>query len=457
MARTRKKIIRFVCQNCSHQSIRWHGRCPECEAWNTLVEEQIDDAYKHRGVAEIAEHSNPIPLREISQDDVARILCKSTEFNRVLGGGIVPGSLILFGGDPGIGKSTLLLQEGVALAGDRFKVIYVTGEESVRQTKMRAQRLALDSDHLLVLAETDLNKILAAIARIKPNLVIVDSIQTIYRPDLESPPGSVSQVRECALALLKFAKSKDTAVFLVGHVTKEGYLAGPKVLEHMVDTLLQFEGDRNHLYRIIRSVKNRFGSTREIGVFEMHQGGLREINNPSKIFLSQRKKDISGSVVVCTIEGTRPLLVEMQALLTPSNYGTPQRTANGIDGKRLALLLAVLEKRIGIRVGTQDVFVNVAGGVQLDEPAADLGILVAAASSTKNIVIDPDVVVFGEVGLGGEVRTVPQIERRLSEAAKLGFKHAVIPDNTAEIEEQIPQEISVTRVQKVEDALDRLL
>ncbi len=456
MTRLKKESRQYVCQNCGHKSLRWLGRCPECEQWNTLVEERVAAPAKRGVRAAPAVRNQPLPLREISQDDLARILCSSNELNRVLGGGLVPGSLVLFGGDPGIGKSTLLLQEAAALAREDFRVLYITGEESARQTKMRAQRLAVDSAHLYILAETNLEEILSAIAGIQPAVVIVDSIQTIYRPEFESPPGSVSQVRECALAFLTLAKNENIAIILVGHVTKEGYLAGPKVLEHMVDTLLQFEGDRDHLFRILRSVKNRFGSTREIGVFEMKQDGLAEVANPSEIFLAQRKGDISGSVVICTLEGSRPLLVEVQALLTATHYGMPQRTANGIDSRRLALLLAVLEKRIGMRVSTYDVFVNVAGGVRIEEPAADLGIVVSAASSLRNAVVDPTVVVIGEVGLGGEVRAVPQIEKRLSEAAKLGFKHAVIPKYSAN-GLPLPQGLTIVPVERVDDALARLL
>ena len=455
MARIKKETTQFVCHNCGHKSLRWLGKCPECEGWNTLVEEKVAPQ-PARSTAMVAEKSKPVPLREITHDESGRILCSSHELNRVLGGGIVPGSLILFGGDPGIGKSTLLLQEAAALAQPNAPVLYVTGEESATQTKMRAHRLGLDSAHLYIHAETNLNDILAAIRNIQPRLVVVDSIQTVYRPEFESAPGTVSQVRESALALLQVAKTSNIAIFLVGHVTKEGYLAGPKVLEHMVDTLLQFEGDRDHMFRILRSVKNRFGGTREIGVFEMRPDGLREVANPSEIFLSQRKGDISGSVVICSLEGSRPILVEVQALLTTSTYGMPQRIANGIDSRRLALLLAVLEKRVGIRVGSFDVFVNVAGGVRIDEPAADLGIIVSAASSVRNAVIDARTIVVGEVGLGGEVRAVPQIDKRLSEAAKLGFKSAVVPKYSMKGLEK-PEGIEVIPVERVDEALAKLI
>ncbi len=380
----------------------------------------------------------------------------SDEFNRVLGGGIVPGSVILIGGDPGIGKSTLMLQEAAALARDEFLVLYVSGEESVKQTKMRADRLGLSSQHLLILAETNLEIILEEAERISPRLLIIDSIQTVYHPELQSPPGSVSQVRESALRLMNLAKGRSLPVFMVGHVTKDGYLAGPKLLEHMVDTLLYFEGDRDHFYRILRAVKNRFGSTREIGVFEMTEDGLREVTNPSEIFLAQRRENVSGSTVVCTLEGTRPFLVEVQALVTPTNYGMPQRTAAGFDSRRLSLLLAVLEKRVGLRLSTADVFINVAGGVRLSEPAADLGLCVAVASSLRNEIVDPKAMVVGEVGLGGEVRAVPGLDKRLSEAEKLGFRRAVVP-RSAKTAGSSAVRLELLPVDRVEDALEAVV
>ncbi len=452
---TKKTSVEYVCQTCGHKSPRWIGKCPECGAWSSFVEEKTAPEPKRGGV-KVLEREKPLPLAEITHDENARISCSNQEFNRVLGGGIVPGSLILVGGDPGIGKSTLMLQEAAALAKPDFCVLYVTGEESARQTKMRAQRLGLDSLYLFIFSETNLELILDEVEKLKPKLIIVDSIQTMYRTEFESPPGSISQVRECALAFLNLAKQRSIPIFLIGHVTKDGFIAGPKTLEHMVDTLLQFEGDRDHFFRILRSVKNRFGSTREIGVFEMHELGLREVTNPSEIFLAQRKENISGSVVVCTMEGSRPILVEVQALLTPSNYGLPQRTANGFDVKRLALLLAVIEKRVGLRVGTHDVFLNVAGGVDLEEPAADLGVVVAVASSLKNSVVHPHTMVIGEVGLGGEIRAVPQIDKRLTEAAKLGFKQAVIPKLAAKGLSPIAG-MEVVAVEKVDEALELLL
>lgn len=400
--------------------------------------------------------SSPVSLSQVSFNSKNRISVKSGEFNRVLGGGIVPGSLTLLGGDPGIGKSTLLLQEAAAVSSDGFPVLYVSGEESIQQTKLRAQRLGLDTDHLYIFAETDLHQIIHAIDELSPGLVIIDSIQTAFLPELESSPGSISQVRECALRLSQLAKRRDMPVILIGHVTKEGYIAGPKVLEHMVDVLLNFEGDRQHFYRILRAGKNRFGSTREFGVFEMTHIGLSEVANPSALFLEQRKEDISGSAVVCTLEGTRPFLVEIQALASPTSYGVPQRTATGVDSRRLSLLIAVLEKRLGLRLGTHDVFVNAVGGVRIDEPAADLGILATIASSFQDRIVDPHSVLIGEIGLGGEIRAVPQIDKRLEEAEKLGFDKAVIPEFNAR-SLQRKGGLKVRAVERAEDALEEVL
>jgi len=391
-----------------------------------MVEEEIAPKSIDRSTGSKAAVPS-VALNQIEYNREKRINCYSKEFDRVLGGGIVPGSLVLIGGDPGIGKSTLMLQEAALLAKSQFKVLYVSGEESLMQTKMRADRLGLSGENLFVLTENNLESIISEVDQVNPQLVIIDSIQTVYRPELASAPGSISQVRECAHQFLKFSKSRGIPVFLVGHVTKEGYIAGPKVLEHTVDTLLFFEGDKDHFFRILRAVKNRFGSTNEIGVFEMTEKGLAEVSNPSEIFLSQRASDISGSVVICIMEGSRPILLEVQALVSPSNYGLPQRSATGIDPKRLSMLLAVLEKRVGIRVGTFDVFVNAVGGVRIDETSADLGIAISIASSLKNQAINPDVVMVGEIGLGGEIRPVPQIERRIGEAEKLGFKQMVVP------------------------------
>jgi DNA repair protein RadA/Sms len=429
------------------------GRCLECGAWNSLVEEVYRET--KRGTGFLGPQSEAISLSGVLFDQEARIKTGNQELNRVLGGGIVKGSVILVGGDPGIGKSTLMLQEGVALAAENFLVLYVTGEESAKQTKLRAQRLGIDSGDLYILPATDINDIVGNIERLHPALVIVDSIQTVYQPAFESSPGTISQVRECALEFLTVAKKNNIPVVLIGHVTKEGNLAGPKVLEHMVGVLLHFEGDRDHIYRLLRSVKNRFGSTREIGVFEMSQQGLKEVKNPSALFLEQRKENISGSTVICTMEGTRPFLVEIQALVSTANYGLPQRNATGIDSRRLTLLLAVLEKRIGLAMGAFDVFVNAAGGVRIDDPSGDLGILTSIASSFQDRVVDPDVIVVGEIGLGGEIRAVPHIESRLDEAAKLGFKKAIIPRlNSKGLENG---SLKIIPVELVSEALEEVL
>lgn len=419
-----------------------------------MIEERIQaPATQKRSIANAS--SKPIPLAEIDYKDGERIKCVTGELNRVLGGGIVPGSLVLIGGDPGIGKSTLMLQEAVNLASTAFPILYVSGEESASQTKMRANRLQLNSDALYLLPETNLESIVEHIEAMNPSMIIVDSIQSMYQGELESAPGSLSQVRECALQFLTIAKSKSIPIFIIGHVTKDGYIAGPKVLEHLVDTLLFFEGDREHIYRILRTIKNRFGSTNEIGVFEMTEKGLREVPNPSEIFLSQRKEKISGSSVVCLMEGTRPILVEIQALVGPTSYGLPQRTTAGVDAKRLALLLAVLEKRVGLRMGTQDVFINVVGGVKADETSADLGIVVSIVSSLKNRAIHPKTILLGEVGLGGEIRAISKIEKRITEAEKLGFKQCIVPQaNLKSLRSE--NRIEIVGIEKVDQALDLL-
>jgi DNA repair protein RadA/Sms len=420
-----------------------------------MVEEEI--APKVAGRSSPVKADVPsVPLAEIQYSQEKRISCHSKEFDRVLGGGIVPGSLVLIGGDPGIGKSTLMLQEAALLAKSDFKVLYVSGEESLMQTKMRADRLGLNGENLFVLTENNLENILYEVDHVNPQLMVIDSIQTMYRAELASAPGSISQVRESAQQFLRLSKSRNIPVFLIGHVTKEGYIAGPKVLEHTVDTLLYIEGDKDHFFRILRAVKNRFGSTNEIGVFEMTEKGLIEVSNPSEIFLSQRASDISGSVVICVMEGSRPILLEVQALVSPSNYGLPQRSATGIDPKRLSMLLAVLEKRVGIRIGTFDVFVNAVGGVRIDETAADMGIALAIASSLKNQVINPDVVMIGEIGLGGEIRPVPQIERRIGEAEKLGFKEMIVPKANMKSFKKKNQ-IKIRPVEKLAQAVTELM
>lgn len=403
----------------------------------------------------VASKIEPVSFDQIEKEDVPRIKTMLNEFDRVLGGGLVPGSLVLLGGDPGIGKSTLMMQLAVALKDQA--VLYVTGEESVRQIKIRAERLnAVSSKNILLLAETNLDLILDVIESGTPDLVIVDSIQTMFRPGLESAPGSVSQVRESAALLLRLAKTRGIPIFLVGHVTKEGVIAGPKVIEHMVDTVLQFEGEAHYAYRILRALKNRFGSTNEIGIFEMHDTGLREVLNPSEIFLSERNYGTSGSTVVASIEGSRPILVEVQALVTPTNYGMPQRTSTGFDYRRLALLLAVLEKRAGMNLGQQDVFVNVAGGIRIDEPAVDLGIAASIASSLRDIPVDSSSVAVGEIGLGGEIRTIGQIEKRVHEAAKLGFKRIIVPQHNLKTL-KADNDIEIIGVDRIEKAIETLI
>lgn len=397
-----------------------------------MVEEALPSKVRAR-VASVGSNgttrNRPTLLHEISLGSETRIRTGVSELDRVLGGGIMHGSLVLVAGDPGIGKSTLMTQLGKYIPDRKF--LYVTGEESIRQVKLRAGRLGVDSDNFFLLSETNVESIIDAAQEIVPDIMVVDSIQTVFRPDIESAPGSVSQVRESAAALMQITKEVNFPTFLVGHVTKQGSIAGPRVLEHMVDTVLHFEGDRHHAYRILRSVKNRFGATNEIGVFEMREDGLSEVKNPSEIFLSEREYDISGSTVICAMEGTRPVLVEIQALVTPTSYGTPQRTATGYDGKRLQMLLAVLERREGLRLSTHDVFVNAAGGVRLDEPAVDLGVVVAVASSFRDREVDRSTIFVGEIGLGGELRTVGMLEPRLKEAEKLGFKRAVVPRSNA--------------------------
>ena len=419
----RQKTI-FSCSQCGCQSPKWLGKCPDCNAWNTMAEERA--AGSARGPSGSAPRSKPQPIGEVPPQAEVRRDCGIGELNRVLGGGLVPGSLVLIGGDPGIGKSTLLLQAMNHLACEG-PVLYVSGEESAAQTRLRGERLGVGGPGLLVLAENSLEEIVLQAERLNPRAVVVDSIQTVWTQSLDSAPGSVSQVRESAGKLMLLAKGKGIPVFLVGHVTKDGAIAGPRVLEHMVDTVLYFEGDRGHPYRILRAVKNRFGSTNEIGVFEMKSGGLAEVANPSELFLAERPLNAPGSVVTASLEGSRTLLVEIQALVTPSAYGTPRRTTIGADGNRLALLVAVLEKKAGLHLSGQDIFLNVAGGARLTEPAADLAILLAVASSHLDRPVDQQTVVFGEVGLAGEVRAVTQPEQRLAEAEKLGFGSCVLP------------------------------
>ncbi len=414
----------YVCQQCGAQSPRWLGKCPDCGAWNSFVETM--ESPPSSPVSSIGLRSAPVPLPEITTDGFARLQFPMGEFSRVLGGGIVPGSLVLIGGDPGIGKSTLLLQVSSLVADGGGPVLYVSGEESAQQIKLRADRLGLANQQLYVLAETNLHEVLGHIERLAPRLVVIDSIQTVYLEELTSAAGSVGQLRECTVQLMRLAKTTNIPIFLVGHVTKEGAIAGPRVLEHIVDTVLYLEGERFQSYRLLRGTKNRFGSTNEVGVFEMRGEGMVEVDNPSQVFLAERSA-APGSTIVVTLEGTRPLLVEIQALCATTSFGLPRRTANGIDFNRLLILAAVLTKRVGMNLGNQDVFVNVVGGLKIEEPAADLGVALAIASSFREVPVAPDLAVIGEVGLSGELRSVSQVEKRLNEALKLGFKRCLLP------------------------------
>jgi len=419
----------YVCQNCGVTSPKWVGKCPSCGEWNTYVEEKISksSAAKEKAWSDsnaLTNVNRPLKLDEIEASAQKRIKTGDQELNRVLGGGIVMGSLVLIGGEPGIGKSTLMLQ--LALSAKNTNVLYVSGEESQQQIKMRADRIGHEDSSCVILAETSLNQIFVQIKELSPKIVIIDSIQTLQSAKIESAPGSVSQVRESTGELMRFAKETQTPVFLIGHITKEGSIAGPKVLEHMVDTVLQFEGDRHMSYRILRTIKNRFGSTSELGIYEMLGTGLRQVSNPSEILISQKADDLSGVAIGATIEGNRPLLIELQSLVSSATYGTPQRSTTGFDLKRLNMLLAVLEKRGGLRFGSQDVFLNVAGGLRIDEPALDLAVCAALVSAYHDIPIKDDVAFAGEVGLGGEIRAVNRIESRIAEAEKLGFKEIYV-------------------------------
>lgn len=439
----------FVCQNCGAEEAKWMGRCNACGEWNTFVELRIPKETKRSEAGGPGRHSDPQTLEEITSGKVRRLNLNNKEFDRVLGGGIVPGSVVLIGGEPGIGKSTLALQ--VALRAG-ISSLYVSGEESPQQLKMRANRLGSTESECLVLAETNLEAILTQLEKTEPRMLIIDSIQTLYSGEIESAPGTVSQVRECAARLLKYAKETDVPVILIGHITKDGSIAGPKVLEHIVDTVLQFEGDTHHLYRILRSSKNRFGSTSEIGVFEMTGEGLREILNPSELLINQHPSGLSGSAIAANVEGIRPLLIEVQALVSTAVYGTPQRTSTGFDTRRLNMLLAVLEKRASFKLATKDVFINIAGGLRVDEPAIDMAVIAAILSSTADIPVDPFTCFAGEVGLSGEIRTVNRIEQRLGEADKLGMKRILLPSfNRRSIDpgKFSLEVVEVTRVQEI--------
>ncbi|MEW6061972.1 MAG: DNA repair protein RadA [Bacteroidota bacterium] len=449
-----KSNTKYVCQSCGYVSPRWIGKCPNCNEWNTFVEEAPVPASIARKSGGVSSKLNPIPLSEVDTITDVRFPTGIAEFDRVLGGGIVSGSVILLGGDPGIGKSTLMLQ--VALHLKKKVILYVTGEESPKQVKLRAERLGNISDTIQLLAETNLEIVADIIERATPDLVIVDSIQTLFHPNLESAPGSVGQVRESTALLTRIAKTKHVPIILIGHVTKEGVIAGPRVIEHMVDTVLQFEGERHYAYRILRGIKNRFGSTNEIGIFEMHDTGLREVLNPSEVFLSERTYGASGATIVASMEGTRPILIEVQALVSTSNYGMPQRTATGFDLRRLSMVLAVLDKRVGINTGAHDVFVNVAGGIRIDEPAADLGVATSIVSSLRDIPVDSQTVAIGEIGLGGEIRTIAHCDKRVQEAAKLGFKAIIIPKTNAK-KMKSSNGITIIGVETIQEAMKQLI
>ncbi len=448
------KTTVFFCQSCGYESAKWMGQCPGCKEWNTFVEETVDKKSVGKTRAAVSE-TKPVPLSAIEASTDERISTQMSELDRVMGGGIVSGSLVLVGGDPGIGKSTLLLQVCRNLAAQKIDVLYISGEESLQQIKIRAQRVGSFEDSLHLLCETNLDTIRSVIDREKPQIVVIDSIQTMYSEDVGSAPGSVSQVREATSVLMQIAKGMNITIFIVGHVTKEGVVAGPRVLEHMVDTVLYFEGDRYAAYRILRGVKNRFGSTNEIGVFEMCQEGLREVKNPSEYMLSGKPEGASGSVVACSMEGTRPILLEVQALVCHTNFGMPRRTAAGTDYNRVNLLMAVLEKRLGLKLSDCDAYVNIAGGIRMNEPAIDLGIVLAIVSSYKERPIDEKTICFGEVGLSGEVRAVSMAEQRVLEAKKLGFTTCILPQVSRESMRPV-EGIRLVGVRTVKDAMDYL-
>ena len=446
----------FCCQACGYQTPKWMGKCPDCGGWQTFVEEvQIAKSTQRvvRSLSSLQTKPVPIDSIELEQDD--RLLTGIGEFDRVLGGGLVPGTLVLIGGDPGIGKSTLMLEALHGIAREGRKVLYVSGEESIRQMRIRSQRLSAVSSDLLVVSENDLESILLMIESVQPDVIVIDSIQTMFSPDLTSAPGSVTQVRESTVRLMLMAKKTGVPVFLVGHVTKDGVIAGPRLLEHMVDTVLYFEGDSNHVFRILRAVKNRFGSTNEIGVFEMNENGLSEVANPSAAFLSERPANVPGSVVTASMEGTRPILVELQALVSSTSFGNPRRTILGIDHNRVALLVAVMEKKLGMHLMGHDIFINVAGGVKVDEPAIDMGIVSAVASSFLDRSIPKGTITFGEVGLTGEVRAIGHVETRIAEAKKMGFARCLVPQSNLKRMTKV-KEIELIGVKTISEAIEEL-
>ncbi|QKG85625.1 DNA repair protein RadA [Kroppenstedtia pulmonis] len=455
MAKLKSK---FVCQECGYESAKWLGRCPGCGSWNTMVEERETSQHKARGISggNSGKASPARPITQVVQLEQPRADTGIQELNRVLGGGLVPGSLILVGGDPGIGKSTLLLQASHRLARLGMPILYVSGEESTEQTRLRADRLQALDPNLFVAAETDLNAVETLIDQVKPKLLVIDSIQTVYHPEITSAPGSVAQVRECTGRLMRWAKGRGIAVIIVGHVTKEGAIAGPRMLEHMVDCVLYFEGERHHTYRVLRAVKNRFGSTNEIGLFEMRSLGLTEVENPSEMFLSERPSGVAGAAVAASIEGTRPVLIELQALVAPTSFATPRRMAAGLDHNRVTMIMAVLEKRLGMFLQNQDAYVNVVGGVRLDEPAVDLAVAVSLASSFRDQITRPKDVFIGEVGLTGEVRGVSRLEQRTAEASNMGFQRVILPAKNRRGWSP-PKQLEVIWVETVEEALEAAL
>ena len=443
----------FTCQNCGTQSPKWIGRCVNCGEWNTYLEEVQVKESKNTLPSRTASGAQPQKLSQVGEGQIERIDTKNREFNRVLGGGLVPGSLVLVGGEPGIGKSTLVLQVTLDLK-DR-KILYVSGEESIQQIKIRANRLKRENDDCYFLSETSLENILTHCAHLEPELLVIDSIQTLSTAHIESSPGTVSQIRECTNGILKYTKEKQIPVILIGHITKEGSLAGPKVLEHMVDTVLQFEGENQYMYRILRSIKNRFGSTSELGIFEMNNEGMREVNNPSELLINKSDEGLSGTAITAAIEGNRPLLIEIQSLVSTAAYGTPQRSSTGFDLRRMSMLLAVLEKRAGFKLATKDVFLNIAGGIKVDDPAIDLAVISAVLSSNFDIAIDKTLCFAGEVGLSGEIRAVNRLEQRIAEAEKLGMKKIFIPKNgkTTDFKKF---KIEIEQVSRVEDFFRKL-
>lgn len=454
-----KSRVEYICSDCGHTSAKWLGNCPSCGSWHTFKEFTVDkksSSKSHKGKVEGLEKTQaPESLKDISYEEEARFKSNIPELDRVLGGGFMPGSFVLIGGDPGIGKSTLTLQIGKARP--ELKILYCAGEESAGQIKQRANRLGVSSENLFVYTHTDVSNILKQAQELQPDLLIVDSIQTVYRTELSSMAGSIQQVKECAALLQQLAKKQDITTVLIGHVTKEGSIAGPRVLEHMVDTVLHFEGDSNYTYRMLRALKNRFGAAHEVGVFEMKENGLHDVLNPSQLFLSEVENGVSGNAVVCTIEGTRPLLIEVQALVTPSNYGTPQRTANGFDHRRLSMLLAVLEKRGGYQFSGQDVYLNIAGGIRLNDTAGDLGVMSALVSSMLDKPISDNTVFLGEVGLGGEIRAVNRIDRRIAEIRKLGFSNAFIPQSNGSATKKGKSNLNLVQVKNSIQAIKKAL